>query len=24
MYGFQGRLARAAETCRQVLESDKQ
>jgi LuxR family maltose regulon positive regulatory protein len=23
MYGFQGRLARAAETCRQVLESDK-
>jgi LuxR family maltose regulon positive regulatory protein len=23
MYGFQGQLARAAETCRQVLESDK-
>jgi LuxR family maltose regulon positive regulatory protein len=23
MYGFQGRLALAAETCRQVLESDK-
>jgi LuxR family maltose regulon positive regulatory protein len=23
MYGFQGRLARAAETCRQVLESDR-